>query len=146
MYQSIESGGNEGSDDSDFILRLYAAFSTATAASIALITLSSVVVTIKDTSFSTSIAVVHMALRLYSLVFMLVAFLCEMEWLEAIRQSTIFQNWVYRGMFFSYLGLFSYVEYANFQIDKSSYSWLVEAFSLSVFASGLVYTALVSFY
>jgi uncharacterized membrane protein len=147
MYQRIGEGSStshDGAHEPDYILRLYAAFSTVTAAFIALITLSSLVVTIKDTSFSSFIAIVHLVLRAYSLLFMLIAFLCEMEWLEAIRQSAVFQSWIFRGVFFSYLGLFSYVEYANFEIDKSRYSWLVEAFSLSVFVSGVIYTILVS--
>jgi hypothetical protein len=146
MYQSIQGSEEvtETSSGSDSVLWLYAIFSKATATALALTTLSSLVLTIRDTSFDSVIAMVHLVLRIYSLIFMVIAFICEMEWLEQIRHSAVFQNWIFRGLFYSYLGLFSFVEYANFQIDKSQFSWVIEFIALVVFSSGVCYTLLVS--
>mmetsp|Transcript_2435 Transcript_2435/g.5163 ORF Transcript_2435/g.5163 Transcript_2435/m.5163 type:complete len:157 (-) Transcript_2435:330-800(-) len=143
-YQTIPNGDDsEISVKSDFVLTAYAIFSKITASFLALIAISSVVVTVRDTSFSGSNNIVHLMLRIYSLVFMCIAFLCEMEWLEPVRQSAVFHHWVFRGIFYSYLGLFSFVEFSNYRIDRLTYSWIPETFSILVFSCGIAYSLLV---
>mmetsp|Transcript_2436 Transcript_2436/g.5164 ORF Transcript_2436/g.5164 Transcript_2436/m.5164 type:complete len:184 (-) Transcript_2436:175-726(-) len=142
-YQTIPNGDDsEISVKSDFVLTAYAIFSKITASFLALIAISSVVVTVRDTSFSGSNNIVHLMLRIYSLVFMCIAFLCEMEWLEPVRQSAVFHHWVFRGIFYSYLGLFSFVEFSNYRIDRLTYSWIPETFSILVFSCGIAYSLL----
>lgn len=121
-------------------------FSTVTATCLLVVVCASVLFLILDTSLSNANAVVHLFLRLYGLIFMSLAFMCEMEWVEAIRQSTIFQNWLFRGIFYSFLGLFTYVEYQREDMAAVKYGWVMDSIAITLSILGLVYTVMVRTY
>lgn len=154
MYQSIGSSGNSDSSTNkdvtgdvelkeDSFLRVYAIFFRLTATCLLVVVCASVLFLILDTSLSNANSIVHLFLRMYGLIFMSLAFMCEMEWVEAIRQSTIFQNWLFRGMFYSFLGLFTYVEYQREDRAVVRYGWVMDSIAVTLAVLGVVYTVMV---
>lgn len=148
MYQSINSDGIAlsnpvSSAEPDGFLRAYNVFSSVTATFLAAAAAASILLICFDTSLSDIVGIAHLLLRLYSLVFMCLAFTCEMEWLEIVRQSAVFQNWIVRGIFYSYMGLFTFVEYGHAKVDHISFGWVVKIVSVFILLLGLTYTILV---
>ena len=155
MYQSIDenddrlelgiaSSPTEASEQ-DLFLKYYKIFSCVTAVCLASVMFTSIFLLIVDTKINTVVDFSYLLLRLYGLTFNCIAFMCEMEWLETIRQSTIFQNWVFRGIFYSYLGIFTFVEYGKAIVFTVNLSWIVEVGAAGLTFLGLVYTIMVRY-
>lgn len=81
-------------------------------------------------------------LNLYSLSFNFIAFLCEMELTESIRNMQMLQSWTLRGFFYVFVSLFS-IQETN--INEGSYFRAVNSLStISVLFCGILYIILVS--
>lgn len=152
MYQSIDRHTDIGEEravqvelhEQDYLLRAYNIFSTITAVCLACIIFTSTFIMVVDTKINTMIDFSYFLLCLLSLFFVFIAFLCEMGWLESIRQSTIFQNWVFRGIFYSYLGIFTFVEYGRAIVFTVDFSLAVKLISFLLTVLGLIYCIMVS--
>lgn len=68
-----------------------------------------------------------------------------MEWVEAIRQSTVFQNWLFRGLFYSFLGLFTFVEYQREDVAAVKYGWTIDSIAITLVGLGIAYTFMVRY-
>lgn len=81
-------------------------------------------------------------LNLYSLSFNFIAFLCEMELTESIRNMQMLQSWTLRGFFYVFISLFS-IQETN--IHEGSYFRAVNSLSTSsVLFCGILYIILVN--
>mmetsp|Transcript_434 Transcript_434/g.764 ORF Transcript_434/g.764 Transcript_434/m.764 type:complete len:189 (-) Transcript_434:1602-2168(-) len=128
--------------DKDYFLWFYATFSSTTAIILGFATVLSVFLILIDTRMRDSFEVVHFMLRLYGLTLMVVAILSELEWFEAIRQSSILQNWTSRGIFLTFLGLFVFVEYSKLTLGRFKFVTMVAVVSLVIVLCGCVYTGM----
>ncbi len=80
-------------------------------------------------------------LNLYSLIFNCIAFLCEMELTESIRNMQLLQSWTLRGFFYVFISLFS-IQETN--IHEGSYFRVVNSLStIGVLFCGILYIILV---
>jgi len=152
MYQSFDEQDDRFVEvptpiepsERDYFLKCYQLFSTVTAICLACVMVTSSFLLMIDTNVLTMIDFAYLVLCLYSLIFVSIAFLCEMEWLETIRQSAIFQNWVFRGIFYSYLGIFTYVEYGRAKVFALDVGWVVQSIAALLTVLGFIYTIMVS--
>ena len=124
-------------------LQVYSIFSSITAATILAVFLVTLLLFIIDTTLATALDVGEFFLRIYGLIFVCLSFLCEMEWLEAIRQSTIFQNWLFRGLFYTFWGLFTFVLYGDLNIGMFRFGFAVDIISMLLVFEGVIYSVLV---
>ncbi|KAJ1438858.1 hypothetical protein B484DRAFT_468779, partial [Ochromonadaceae sp. CCMP2298] len=150
MYQDIDAAAPSPLDDAasttlarkDNFLLFYTTFSGLTTAVLVLVTLISIVFIIVDTSVRDVHACAEFLLRLYGLSLMLLAILCELEWFEVVRQSSILQNWTSRGVFQTFLGLFSFVEYGEVQLPGVRVKGVVGGAAVALMLCGTTYTCL----
>jgi hypothetical protein len=86
--------------------------------------------------------VIETGVRLYLVVFCVIAVLIELEITSAARSSSLCQSWEYRGLGFVFLGLLHAYTYLDEDFDSPIILRLLDGTAYSLIASGLVYVAL----
>ena len=59
------------------------------------------------------------SMRVYGLVFCAGIVFVEMEWVKALREIALVQNWISRGLFYIFVGLLAYEE----QYEANTHRW-----------------------
>lgn len=88
--------------------------------------------------------VVEMIYRLFGLVFTAIGVLCEMEWTETIRSTSLLQFWTSRGMFYVFISLFTVREYGVLTYQWSDMRFVLDTIAGILFAVGSAYITMVS--
>jgi len=87
---------------------------------------------------------VYVILQLYCVGFNCVAFLCEMELTESIRNMQVFQSWSIRGIFYVFVSFFSLQETNSIEYIKDDFiNWFNRRAACSILLCGVVYIILV---
>lgn len=76
----------------------------------------------------------------YGLVFPIAVFLTEMEWTETIRSSILLQSWTSRGLFYIFIGLFTYETHKEFYSGTKKMRNALFVVSCIMMTFGLVYS------
>jgi hypothetical protein len=86
--------------------------------------------------------VIETGVRLYLVVFSVIAILIELEITSAARSSSLCQTWEYRGLGFVFLGLLHAYTYLDEDFEIPTVLFLLNVTAYSLIASGVGYVVL----
>lgn len=101
------------SDSKGYFLRFCSLLSSLAAFTLALVCVVHIICLLVITNFSDALGVYETAYRLYGLSFAIIGVMCEMEWTETIRTTSLLQFWTSRGFFYIFVALFTVREYGE---------------------------------
>lgn len=82
--------------------------------------------------------------RIYGIGFAVLALLCELEWTETVRSTTLLQYWGTRGLFYIFVALLTLKEYSHITWESfSKLSLVVNIISFAYLAMGCIYIFMV---
>mmetsp|Transcript_28929 Transcript_28929/g.41250 ORF Transcript_28929/g.41250 Transcript_28929/m.41250 type:complete len:203 (+) Transcript_28929:3-611(+) len=86
---------------------------------------------------------IYMILQLYCIGFNCIAFLCEMELTEGIRNIQVLQSWTVRGIFYIFVSFFTLQETNSTEYVKGDFiNWFSRRAACSILLCGTVYIIL----
>lgn len=87
--------------------------------------------------------IVELIYRIFGLVFTSIGVLCEMEWTETIRNTSLLQFWTSRGMFYLFISLFTFREYGALTYQWSDMRYVLGTIAGILSAMGVAYISMV---
>jgi hypothetical protein len=86
-------------------------------------------------------------LQFYTIVFTIGVVFTEMEWTETIRNIDLLQSWIYRGLFYIFVGLLCFISGIIVGRDVSmNIICLIDSSGFLMMGCGSIYSVMVSLY
>lgn len=132
-------------DSQGYFLGFCTLVSSLAAACLALVILTHLACLLAITQLPDMLSVYDLIYRLYGLIFACIGFMCEMEWTETIRTTSLLQYWTTRGLFYAFVALFTVREYGEVRLPLLRYldgQLLVLSLGSALGMVGVLYSAM----
>jgi hypothetical protein len=120
-FDNIQTFGSSNStlstNDRGYFLKFCSLVSSLAALVLSFVIVIHIIFIICISDLTSLRSIYELVYRLYGLTFGCIGLMCEMEWTETIRTTSLLQYWTTRGLFYIFIALFTLQQYAEIPLS-----------------------------